>query len=174
MSQGVFDAWAEGVKPRHLVIAVVVMLLLLGTCLFALAVMGPRLVREGSLLWFGTYTEGELVRSTATEAGAFKDGAPRYMLKIDYKFKTAGGQSIAGSTTRTDVRTVPEWSPGDPVGVFYDAGDPANSVAEHNLRIDVYALALFLPFISLIGIFGPIWYVARWRNWRQLRLASAR
>lgn len=135
-----------------------VLLLLATATMFAIAVMGPRLVREGALLWFGTETTGIVRNAAIQEVGKFKGGAPKYRLTLDYTF-AVDGTEIAGTSVRNDIRTPPSLAPGDPIGVFYEAGDPHNSVAEHNLRIDVYALLLFLPFLALIGFGLPLFFL---------------
>lgn len=167
--QSSFDAWASAAKRRHLVLAGAAFLLLGMACTAAVVVMGPRLVREGRLLWFGTYTQGTVESSTVRRIGTFKDGAPKYELTIDYRFITPAGGPYHGRTLRGDVRTPPDFSPGDAAGVFYDAANPANSVAEHNLRIDVYALLLFLPFLIVVGLGSALWYLVRWWGWASRR-----
>lgn len=37
--------------------------------------------------------------------------------------------------------------------------EPRDSVAEHNLRIDVYGLLFFVPFLAVVGIASPLWYL---------------
>jgi hypothetical protein len=142
-------------------------------CIAANVIMGPRLVREGTLLWFGTYAEGTVREIGLKEDGKFKGGATRYRLTIDYRFAAADGTRHDGSTIRTDVRDPPDLPPGTHIGVYYSPANPANSVAEHNLRTDVYALALFLPFLGVVGIGWPVFWslrIWRWHRWR----ASAR
>lgn len=173
ITQEQFDAWANGVKMRWVLVFAGTMVLLVAACTFAIAVMGPRLVREGALLWFGTRAEGTVRQIGIEEDGKFKGGAPKYRLRIDYAFSDESGARIEGSTTRTDVRNPPDLGPGDPIGVYYAPSNPANSVAEHNLRIDVYALALFLPFLGAMGIMWPLLWAWRfWRWHRGLRLAG--
>ena len=123
--------------------------------------------RKGSLLWFGTRAEGTVRQIALEEVGKFKDGAPKYRLVIDYRFVASDGVGYGGSTTRTDVRTPPDLSAGDAIGVYYSPAKPTNSVAEHNLRIDVYALALFLPFLGLMGIGWPLFWAYRFARWRR-------
>lgn len=167
ITQAQFDTWADATKTRNLAAFGAAMLLLAVCCAAAIAIMGPRLVREGSLLWFGTRTEGTVRQTKLEEVGKFKDGAPKYRLTIDYRFVAADGVGHEGSTIRTDVRTPPDLSAGAPIGVYYNPADPANSVAEHNLRIDVYALALFLPFLGLMGIGWPMLWAYRFSRWRR-------
>ncbi len=175
ITQSQFDTWANATKTRNLYALAAAMLLIAVCCATAIAIMGPRLVREGSLLWFGTRTEGTVRQTKLEEVGKFKDGAPKYRLTIDYRFVAANGSRHEGSTTRTDVRTPPDLSAGDSIGVYYSPANPTNSVAEHNLRIDVYALALFLPFLGLLGIGWPMFWAYRFSRWRrQRRPASAR
>jgi hypothetical protein len=171
--QDQFDAWADSTKSRSLVALGVAMLLLAVCCATAIAIMGPRLAREGALLWFGARTEGTVRETKLEEVGKFKDGAPKYRLVIDYSVVAANGSRHEGSTTRTDVRTPPDLSAGDSIGVYYAPANPANSVAEHNLRIDVYALALFLPFLGFMGIGWPLFWAYRFSRWRRQRRAAS-
>ena len=159
ISQAQFDAWANAAKAWHRYAAGVAFLFVMAACITAIVIMGPRLVREGSLLCFGTYAEGTVRQIGLKEDGKFKGGAQKYRLTIDYRFAAADGTRHDGTTVRTDVRDPPDFKPGDPIGVFYEAGDPHNSVAEHNLRIDVYALLLFLPFLALIGFGLPLFFL---------------
>ena len=169
ISQAQFDAWANAAKTWHRYALGVALLFVAAACIAAIAIMGPRLVREGSLLWFGTHTEGTVRQIKLEEAGTFKDGAPKYRLTIDYRFAAADGTRHDGTTIRTDVRDPPDLPPGAPIGVFYSAADPSNSVAEHNLRTDVYALALFLPFLGAMGIGWPLFLLFRLQRWRRQR-----
>lgn len=167
ISQPQFDAWANAAKAWHRYAACIAVLFVALACITANVIMGPRLVREGSLLWFGTYAEGTVREIGLKEDGKFKDGATRYRLTIDYRFAAADGSRHDGTTIRTDVRDPPDFRPGDPIGVYYSPTNPANSVAEHNLRTDVYALVLFLPFLGVIGIGWPVfWFFRHWRWWR--------
>jgi hypothetical protein len=168
ITQTQFDTWANATNSRSLYALGVALLLIAIACATAVAIMGPRLVREGSLLWFGTRTEGTVRQTKLEEAGKFKGGAPKYRLTIDYRLVASDGVARDGSTTRTDVRTPPEFSAGDPIGVYYSPSNPANSVAEHNLRIDVYALVLFLPFLGVMGIGWPLFWAYRFSRWRRV------
>lgn len=170
--QASFDAWANTTRRRYLVLTGLVLLLLAATCTFAISVMGPRLVREGNLLWFGAYTQGTIEESAVRRVGSFKGGAPKYDLTIDYRFTTDAGVSLSGRTHRGDIRTPPEFSPGDAVGVFYGRTNPANSVAEYHLRTDVYALLLFLPFLAVVGLGSALWYFFRFWRWIRAKRAS--
>jgi hypothetical protein len=165
ITQAQFDAWANATKARNVYALGVALLFVAAACIFAVAVMAPRLVREGSLLWFGTYAEGAVREIRLEKDGKFKGGATRYRLTIDYRFAAADGTRHDGATTRTDVRTPPELTTGDPIGIYYDPTNPANSVAEHNLRTDVYALVLFLPFIGVLGIGWPLFWAYRCWRW---------
>lgn len=167
--QDSFDAWANAAKTRTLVVTSVLMLMVALACLAAIAIMSPRLVREGALLWFGTKTDGVVQSVKLVEVGKFKDGDPKYKLTIDYRFAATDGVERPGTTVRSDVRTPPSFQPGDRVGVFYQSSNPANSVAEHNLRTDVYALLLFLPFMAVVGIAAPLWFLLAGWNWRRKR-----
>lgn len=167
ITQDQFDTWANATKSRSLYALGVAMLLIAIACATAIAIMGPRLVREGSLLWFGTRTEGTVRQRKLEEVGKFKDGAPKYRLTIDYRFVALDGVARDGSTTRTDVRAPPDLPVGDAIGIYYSLANPANSVAEHNLRIDVYALALFLPFLGVMGIGWPMLWAYRFSRWRR-------
>lgn len=169
ITQSQFDAWAASAKARHLYALGAVMVILAVTCVAAVVIMGPRLAREGMLLWFGTQTEGTVRQIKLEEVGKFKGGAPRYRLTIDYRFVATDGAGYDGSTTRTDVRSPPELSAGDPIGVYYNHADATNSVAEHNLRTDVYALLLFLPFLGVMGIGLPLFWAYRSWHWRRQR-----
>jgi len=169
MSQESFDAWADVTRPRFLALTGAALLVLAVTTCAAVAVMGPRLAREGSLLWFGARADGVVRQVKFEEVGKFKGGDPRYRLTIDYRFIAADGAEYPGTTLRGDVRTRPAFGPGDGIGVYYETGNPANSLAEHNLRTDVYALVLFLPFLAVIGIGGPLWYLRRLWSWRRRR-----
>lgn len=169
ITQAQFEAWADATKPRNLYLLAVALVLLAAACTAAIAIMGPRLAREGSLLWFGTRAEGTVRQVKLEEVGKFKGGAPKYRLTIDYRFIAADGAGHEGTTVRTDVRTPPELKPGDAIGVYYSSANPANSVAEHNLRIDVYALVLFLPFLGLVGIGWPLFWAYRHWCWHRQR-----
>lgn len=167
ITQAQFDTWANGTK-RIYVYGVALVMLLLAMCSIAATVfMGPRMVREGSLLWFGTRAEGTVRGMKIEEVGKFKGGAPKYRLTIDYSFVSADGSRYDGSTIRTDVRDPPDFKRGDPLGVYYAPSNPANSVAEHNLRTDVYALVLFLPFLGLMGTGYPLLWAWRMHGWRR-------
>jgi hypothetical protein len=72
------------------------------------------------------------------------------------------------------VRDPPDFKPGDPIGVYYSSTDPSNSVAEHNLRTDVYALVLFLPFLAVMGFVWPLFWTYRTWRWRRGRLPAGR
>jgi hypothetical protein len=168
-----FDTWANSAKRWHLVVLGGALLFLAVACVAAIVIMGPRLAREGALLWFGTRTEGTVREIKLEEDGKFKGGAPKYRLMIDYRFVAADGSGYDGSTTRTDVRNPPELSAGDPIGVYYSRANPANSVAEHNLRTDVYALLLFLPFLGVVGIGWPLLWAYRSWHWRRQRRPAA-
>jgi hypothetical protein len=174
ISQAQFDAWANAAKRWHLYALGVALLFVAAACTFAIAVMGPRLVREGTLLWFGNHAEGTVRQIELVEVGKFKGGAQKYRLTIDYRFAAADGTRHDGSTIRTDVRDPPDLTAGAPIGVYYSPANPANSVAEHNLRTDVYALLLFLPFLGVVGIGWPAFLSFRiWRWHRRRRLAGS-
>jgi hypothetical protein len=174
ITQAQFEAWANAAKAWHRYAAGVAFLFVALACIAANVIMGPRLVREGSLLWFGTYAEGTVRQMGLKEDGTFKGGARKYRLTIDYRFAAADGSRHDGTTIRTDVRDPPDFKPGDPIGVFYSPANPANSVAEHNLRTDVYALALFLPFLGVVGIGWPVfWSFRMWRWHRRRRVAGS-
>ncbi len=172
ITQPQFDTWANATKSRNLYALAIALLLIAICCAAAIALMGPRLVREGALLWFGTRVEGTVRQIKLEEVGKFKGGDPKYRLTIAYQFIAANGSRYAGSTIRTDVRTPPDLSAGDPLGVYYSPANPANSVAEHNLRIDVYALALFLPFLGVMGIAWPLMWAWRFWRWRRQRASQ--
>lgn len=173
LPQPQFDAWADAAKAWHRIGFGVVMVLLAAACVAAWTFMGPRLLREGTLLWFGTHAEGTVREIGLKEDGRFKGGDRKYRLTIDYSFTAADGSRHQGTTVRTDVRTPPEFKPGDPIGVYYSAANPANSVAEHNLRTDVYALVLFLPFLAVMGIVWPLFWTYRTWRWRRNRKLAA-
>jgi hypothetical protein len=171
ITQAQFDDWANAAKRWHRVgVGFLVLLVAIG-CTAAVVIMGPRLVREGSLLWFGTYAEGTVDQMKVEEHGKFKGGAQKYRITIDYHFTTADGSRHDGSTIRTDVRDPPEFKPGDAIGVYYAPSNPTNSVAEHNLRTDVYALVLFMPFLGVMGTTWPLHWA--WRHWRWHRSRRA-
>lgn len=170
LSQQKFDAWADATTRRSRFFLGLALVFVALCCSAAWAIMGPRLVREGALLWFGTRTDGTVQQIKLEDAGRFKGGDPKYRLTIDYRFSAADGGRHVGSTVRTDVRTPPDFTPGDPIGVYYNPAEPTNSVAEHNLRTDVYALLLFLPFLGVMGIAWPLFYGFRFWNWRRGRL----
>jgi hypothetical protein len=173
ITQAQFEAWANAAKRWHLYALAMALLFIAVACIAANVLMGPRLVREGTLLWFGTHTEGTVRQTTLDEAGKFKGGAPKYRLTIDYRFAAADGTHHDGTTIRTDVRYPPDLPPGAPIGVYYSPANPANSVAEHNLRTDVYALLLFLPFLAVVGIGWPVfWSFRMWRWHRRRRFAA--
>ncbi|MGE0767602.1 MAG: DUF3592 domain-containing protein [Hyphomicrobiaceae bacterium] len=154
-----FVAWWSQVGGLKRGVAVLVMTLMALAATGAIVVMGPRLAREGRLLWFGRHADGIIVGSSVEQVGAFKGGAPRYRLTLRYTFATPDGRRFAGTTLRTDVRDPPAFVRGDAIGVYYEAASPDNSVAEHNLRTDVYALALFLPFLVVMGFAAPAWFL---------------
>ncbi len=163
------NGWRSLSRTKRL-LSVLVLLLLPVATLFALAVMGPRLVREGNLLWFGSTANGTLRAIDLVEVGRFKDGAPKHRLTLAYAFATPDGRSHTGITVRTDIRYVPTLKVGDPISVYYEPAHPDNAVADYNLRTDVYALLLFLPFLSLIGLGLPGLYGAMFlRSLRERR-----
>lgn len=169
ITQSNFDAWANATKPRNIPLLGVLLVFVATACSAAVFIMGPRLAREGALLWFGTYAKGNVTHAELTDAGKFKGGDPKYRLRLAYDFPAADGKTYSGVTQRDDVRAPPDLKPGDRVGVYYSRSNPQNSVAEHRLRTDVYALALFLPWIAFFGILGPLFYFHRWRHWRRNR-----
>jgi hypothetical protein len=173
ISQAQFDAWANAAKAWHRCAAGVAFLFVALACLAANIVMGPRLVREGTLLWFGTYAEGTVRQIKLEQVGTFKGGAPKYRLMIDYRFAAADGTRHDGTTIRTDVRDPPDFTTGTPIGVYYSPANPTNSVAEHNLRTDVYALALFLPFLGVMGLVWPLFWTYRTLLWWRGRRRTA-
>ncbi len=153
-----FAAWWREIGRGSRIATGFLLLLLPAGALFAIAVMGPRLVREGRLLWFGARADGVIRASHIDQVGAFKGGAPKYRLRLTYRFQTPDGRSFTGTTERNDVRDPPDFGAGAPMGVYYDPAHPENSVAEHNLRTDVYALVLFLPFLCVVCIGLPLWF----------------
>jgi len=153
-----FIAWWAEVGRLKRALALLVLLLMAAVVLFALAVMGPRLVREGRLLWFGTRADGAVLEAVFERSGTFKGGAPKYRLVLRYGFRTADGRPFTGTTVRNDIREPRGLETGDPMVVYYDPAFPGNSVADYNLRTDVYALALFLPFLTAIGLLVPAWF----------------
>lgn len=167
ITQRNFNAWAESVKPRTRALTAFFLMLVAVACSAAIVVMGPRLAREGALLWFGTHAEGVIQSADVVEVGKFKGGDPKYRLRLAYAFAAEDGNAYTGSTQRDDIRTPPELKPGDPIGVYYSPNNPPNSIADYNLRTDVYALLLFLPWIAFFGILGPLFYFYRWRQWRR-------
>jgi hypothetical protein len=164
--QSRFDAWADAAKTRHIVMLLSAVLLLAAAASFASISMGPRLVREGQLLWFGSYTDGVIEQSTVKQVGTFKDGAPKYELTIDYTFTAPDGETYRGTTFRSDVRWPPDLKAGNPAGIFYEAANPSNSVAEHRLRTDVYALLMFLPFLLVTGFGSALFFLLRVARWK--------
>lgn len=172
ITQSNFNAWAESTKPRTRKLTGVLLMFIIIACSAAIAIMGPRLMREGALLWFGTKADGIVRSSDVVEVGKFKGGDPKYRLTISYDFVATDGFAHTGTTMRGDVRTPPDYKPGDPIGVYFDSRDPSNSVADHNLRSDVYGLLLFLPWVAIFGIAGPLFYFQRWRNWRRQRVGG--
>lgn len=169
ITQSQFDAWANATRRRNVYALGMALLFIAAACTAAIVIMGPRLVREGTLLWFGTRAEGAVRQIKLDQIGKFKGGAPKYRLTIDYRFVAANGAGYEGSTIRTDVRDPPDFTSGDTIGVYYSAANPANSVAEHNLRTDVYALLLFLPFLGVVGIGWPLLWLPRFWRWRRQR-----
>lgn len=172
ISQDSFDAWADATRSRTLFGIGALMLMMALASSAAITIMGPRLAREGALLWFGTRTDGVVQHVKIVEVGRFKGGDPKYELTIDYRFTASDGVEHPGSTVRGDVREPPSLQPGDRAGVYYDTRNPSNSVAEHNLRTDVYALLLFLPFMAVVGIAAPLWFFVLCWNWRRKRRAA--
>ncbi|MGD9805185.1 MAG: DUF3592 domain-containing protein [Hyphomicrobiaceae bacterium] len=152
--------WADVGRVKRTAVLIVLGLLPLAT-VFALAVMGPRLVREGSLLWFGAHTVGTVREAKVEQSGSFKGGEPKYRLVLAYEFSTPDGRRHVGTGIRNDLRYLPNLPPGSPIGVFYDAANPARSVVEYNLRTDVYALVLFLPFLGVVSFGFPLWYALK-------------
>jgi len=167
ITQNNFNAWAESVKPRTRALTAFFLMLVAVACSAAIIVMAPRLARESALLWFGKHAEGVIKSADVIEVGKFKGGDPKYRLRLAYEFPAEDGTAHAGLTQRDDIRTPPGLKPGDAIGVYYSAATPTNSVADYNLRTDVYALLLFLPWIALFGILGPLFYLYRWRQWRR-------
>lgn len=169
-----FDRWADGLPRWKIALTSLLLLFVAVAAQAAVVVMGPRLVREGSLLWFGERAEGVVRSVEITDAGRFKGGDPKYRVFLGYEFSAADGRTYSGVTERNDIRYLPEMRSGDTVGVYFDVAEPSRSVAEYNLRTDVYALALFLPFLAAIGAFMPGWYALRLSRWRVSRRVSRR
>jgi len=171
ISQNNFNEWANGTKPRTRVLTGILLFFVLVACSAAIVIMGPRLVREASLLWFGTEASGVIQSAEVAEIGKFKGGDPKYRLSIAYDFTASDGNAYEGLTQRGDIRYPPELKSGDPITIYYSRDRPQNSVADYNLRTDVYALLLFLPWIALFGILGPVFYFRRWSAWRRNMVA---
>lgn len=147
-------SWGTFNRPMRIMCVLVLSLLPVAT-LFAIGVMGPRLVREGTLLWFGSTANGTLRVASVEQVGTFKYGEPKYRLTLNYTFSPPDGRRLSGTTVRTDIREPPTLKPGDPIGVHYSRANPQRSVADYNLRTDVYALLLFLPFLTVVGLGLP-------------------
>jgi hypothetical protein len=150
--QSEFDAWAERTGRGKMAWLIVAMVLLMVATVAALAVMGPRLMREAPLLWYGIEAEATIDRVRVEAAGSFKDGAKKHRVTIDYTFVGPHGVSFSGQTERGDVRFLPEFETGQRLLIRYQPDNPKNSVADYNLAIDIYALLLFLPFLAVIGL----------------------
>lgn len=164
-----FAIWAAGAARWKRVLAFGALAAVMAATLFALIVMGPRLVREGGLLLAGIKTEGVVREARVEEAGKFKGGDQKYRLLLTYDFSIVDGRRFEGRTERTDLRQYPALKAGDRISIHYDAADPRRSVADYNLMIDVVALALFLPFLAVFGLVLPILFVARGLNRRGAR-----
>lgn len=173
LNQDSFNAWAGTLSVGSHRVAVALFGAMAVVTLLALLVMSPRLAREGALLWFGMRTEGTVSAARLEQAGTFKGGSPRYRLFIDYRFVADDGRAYEGTTKRNDIRTPPSLGSGDRIGVYYSRSDPRNSVVAHNLASDVYGLLLFLPFLAVIGVGLPAWYIVRYRQWRRQSAAAA-
>lgn len=159
LAQAEFTAWWATLSRGKRMWALIAMLSLPAATIFAFAVMGPRLVNEGSLLWFGRFADGVVRQAVVEEVGKFKGGAPKYRLTVDYTFSTPDGRRHPGSTLRWDLRDPPDLKPGEAIGVYFDLKRPERSIADYNLRTDVYALALFLPFLAVFGLAFPGYYL---------------
>ncbi|MFM2423152.1 MAG: hypothetical protein RL291_1682 [Pseudomonadota bacterium] len=174
-SRGWLGRFGSGAHPppqgwRFFVLAALLSLIVV-TCGLAIAVLGQRLVREAPLLWFGVDGQATVTAADLRRSGSFRDGAPKYWLVVDYRFDV-GGVGYRGQTSRNDLRDPPDFKPGDAIAIRYDPRAPTNSVADHNLAIDVYALLLFLPFLAIVGVLFPLIYlwdmIAAYRNRRSL------
>ncbi|MEZ5844766.1 MAG: DUF3592 domain-containing protein [Hyphomicrobiaceae bacterium] len=160
-----FASWAAGAPGWKRTLALGALVAMIAATVFALVVMGPRLVREGSLMLWGTRAEAVVRDVRIDQVGTFKGGDPKYRMRLGYTFSDAKGGRFEGRTERNDLRFYPQLKAGDRIEVLYDPTDARWSVADYNLAIDVVALALFLPFLTVLGLIVPVLYIVRWMRW---------
>lgn len=164
LTQSAFDGFAARQSRRNMTIGAVAAAVAGALLLVASALLSPRLIREGPLLWFGAEADARVIEWRLVEQSRTKSGEPRYRLDVSFEFATPNGARHTGKSTRTDIAVPVYVSPGQTIRIFYDPRDPSRSTIEHNLRVDVYALLLFLPFILLMAS-ACFLYVFRWHKW---------
>ncbi|MFN3868990.1 MAG: hypothetical protein ACK4MF_07995 [Hyphomicrobiaceae bacterium] len=168
MTEEAFDAWADHAKSWHLTVMRLSLLTSIATITLAIGLLSPRLAYEAPLLWFGEHVEGTIDDVSYEPTGARK-GVERFRMRINYTFQAADRRYYAGETQRDGIVYDQELTTGDAVGVYYFRNDPLWSVAEHRLRLDVYALLLFVPWLAFFGIALPVFYLGRLTHWRRRR-----
>ena len=167
LTQPTFDRMADRYRPRSMHIGAGLMIAILVALTVAVGLLAPKLLHDGHLLWFGVETKAVVRTATLTEQGRSKTGTPRYRLVATYEFRDASGTRREGTASRNDLSTPVHWQPGETIMIHYDPAQPTRSTLDHNLRIDVYALLLFLPFLLLVpGGFGGL-YLYRYLKWRR-------
>lgn len=166
LSQPAFDAWAAARKGWQLTASALAFGFLLLALLVLVVVMGPRLLREGRLLWSGVSDEAIVLTSDFRFQSTGRGGRQLYQLDVTYEFMGPDGRHHQGKAHRGDLQTEVDWKPGDRIRIHYDLRHPENSTIDHNLVIDVVALALFLPFLLLVpGAMAGL-FLYRYLRWR--------
>lgn len=168
LTQKAFDDWADRAKSWHIATMRVALVASIVAITLAIALIAPRLAYEAPLLWFGEHVEGT-IDDVSYELTGNRNGEDHFRMTITYTFEAADKRYYAGETHREGIVYDQELATGDAVGVYYDRADPLWSVAEHRLRLDVYSLLLFVPWLALFGIALPAVYLRRLANWRRSR-----
>lgn len=166
LTQTDFDNWASSVEPWKVGYTRWMLTLILGAAILGMLLLAPPVVREAKLLWFGERAEGWVTSVDVQLRGSTKSGSPIYRVDLGYEFETTLGARHAGKTSRTVNAVKPEFDIGAAVTIYYDAGDPRRSVAEYQLRSDVYGAFFLLGLIALSGIALPALWLRRFAGWR--------
>ena len=167
LTQPTFDRWTAGRSRRAMAVTDVLLSLVLAVLLAGVSALLPRLLHEGRLLLTGIETLATVRAAELTEQSRTRGGTQLYRLVVTYEFTGTDARRHQGSSYRNDISAPVRIEAGQPIAIFYDPANPEVSTIDHNLRTDVVALALFLPFIALVpgGLIAIYLYrTLRWRR----------
>jgi len=170
LTQEAFNADAARRSRWTTHIAGILVLIVLAGVLLAAGLFGYKLAQEAPLLWFGTPANGIVEEARLSSLPRSKSGYGRYRLDVRYRFVAADGQSYAGTAQRSDLTEPIRLEHGQRIAIRYSARDPSHSTIEQNLKSDVVAMLIFLPFLIIVP--GSISLMHSWRYLRWLRAAG--